>query len=445
MAAATLLRSINLNSDLWLDEVGTLVAFLRLPMHEIVRTYVSMNQHLLYSILGRISILCFGESAWAVRLPAVLFGIGGIPAMYYMARPITTEREALLGSALLTFSYHHIWFSQDARGYSAMVFWSLLGTGFLFRAMVRSNWAYWTGFILAMTLGVVSLQNTLFVVIAQLLCFLILNRRQWRPMLASVIAIAGLSTLCHILMLGQMIHFMRTVDRTGLGWTSIAGFIPVVTSGLAAGFGLVGLFLALLLGIAGWYGYWKQTRLAAGMLVLPVMLNIAMLIALHIGAYPRSFLYGLPFALLIAVRGASRWSEFLGFGTNVALALCLALAAISSLPLIQYYRFPKQNYTGALAYVTAHKESGDTVMAAGLAGVCYQRYYSPGITVPKSVSEIGTLRKPGGKAWVIYSFPREFELRSPEMFHFIRTQLDSMAIFHGTLAGGDMYVARTRM
>ena len=117
MAVATLLRSMHLNSDLWLDEIGTLVTYLRSPVYEIVRTYVSANQHLLYSVLGRGAVVCFGESPWAIRLPAVIAGVAAIPAMYFMARVITSEREALLSSALLTFSYHHIWFSQDARGY----------------------------------------------------------------------------------------------------------------------------------------------------------------------------------------------------------------------------------------------------------------------------------------------------------------------------------------
>src|SRR5450631_699781 len=95
------LRFIHLGNDLWLDEIGTLVTYLRLPMHDIFRTYHSANQHLLYSVLGHLSILTFGESAWAARLPAALFGIGAIPAMYYTARAITSEKEALLGTAFL--------------------------------------------------------------------------------------------------------------------------------------------------------------------------------------------------------------------------------------------------------------------------------------------------------------------------------------------------------
>ncbi len=448
VAGGSVLRSIHLNNDLWLDEIGTLVSYLRLPISEIVRTYGSMNQHLLYSVLGRVAVAAFGESAWAVRLPAVIFGILAIPAMYYMSRAITSEREALLGTTLLTFSYHHIWFSQDARGYSAMVFWTLLGSGLLFRAILRGGRWYWVGYTVAMTLGVVSLQNTFFVVAGQLCCFAALSLRDrrgldWRAMAVSCASVAVLSLLCHSLMLGQMIQFFRTVDRNGLGWTKLTEFVPVVTNGLVLGIGLAGLAAAALLGVAGWWSYWRETRLVAGVLVLPVTVNLLALAVLHIGAYPRSFLYGLPFALLIAVRGATEWCRWLRTSTRAATVAYLLLAAAGSIPLIRYYRLPKQDFTGALRYVREHRTGTDEVMAADLAGVCYRRYYFPGMTVPETVEQIERARQAGHRVWVLYSFPRELKLRAPVMFDYLRRQ-DLAARFPGTLDGGDLYVARTK-
>ena len=404
-AIAAVLRCIGLNSDLWLDEIGTLVTYVRLPLHEIVRTYVSMNQHLLYSVLARIAVQAFGESPWALRLPAVLFGIAAIPALYFMARMLTSETESLLACALLTFSYHHIWFSQDARGYSAMVFWCLLGTGFLFRAMDRAGLRYWVCYVVAMTLGVVSLQNTFFVVLGQFACFLILNRqrRQLRAMTVSTIAVAALSLLCHGFLLGQMFHFMRTAERSGLGWDRIGEFLPVVTNGLVLGFGLAGLIAVSLLGAAGLYSYWQQTRLVAGILLFPLALNLALLIAVHVGAYPRSFLYELPFALLIAVRGAAQLSKWLRLGPAAVPIACAVLLVAAAFPLLRYYRYPKQDFTGALRYARGHKSVQDRLVAVDLAGVCYQKYYAPDMAVPKSVAELEQMRGASGTVWVLYS------------------------------------------
>jgi len=110
------LRIYQLNAGLWLDEILTYINYARLPMGELVTTYSSENQHFLFSILARISFVVFGESGWALRLPAVFFGLGSLWALFLFARLVTDDREALLATALLAFSYHHLWFSQNARG-----------------------------------------------------------------------------------------------------------------------------------------------------------------------------------------------------------------------------------------------------------------------------------------------------------------------------------------
>ena len=444
IVAASLLRFIHLSSDLWLDEIGTLVTYARLPLTQIVRTYGSMNQHLLYSLMARVSIQALGESAWALRLPAALLGIAAVPALYYLARLLTSEREALLASAMLAFSYHHIWFSQDARGYSAMVFFTLLGTAFLIRGLQEDSWACWVVYILAMTLGVVSLQNTAFVVLGQWICcfFLVSSQRAIRVHI-SVAAIAALSLLCHSLMLGEMIQFMLHAERTGLGFTQLSELLPVITQGVTAGVGIVGLAAVGVLGFAGWFSYWRQTRLMAGILVLPIALNLALLIILGIGVYPRSFLYELPFACLIAVRGASYLSRGPRAERMASIAV-LCLIVVASVPLVRYYSLPKQDFSGALAFVRSHSEKSDVVMGADLAGTCYRRYYFPGIVIVTMPEQLREVQESGRKAWVLYSFPREFQLRAPELFRYLRTALEPVAIFKGTLGGGDVYVARTR-
>src|SRR5262245_406854 len=97
------LRLWHLGTDLWLDEVLTLVDFLRLPAREIVATFPSQNQHMLYSLLGRASVVVFGESFAAARLPAVMFGVASIWALFLLGRRLAGIREALLASALMTF------------------------------------------------------------------------------------------------------------------------------------------------------------------------------------------------------------------------------------------------------------------------------------------------------------------------------------------------------
>ena len=78
LVVATGLRLYQLNAGLWLDEILTYVNYASMPYGQIITTFDSENQHFVYSLLAHTAFLWFGESAWAVRLPAVLFGVGSI-------------------------------------------------------------------------------------------------------------------------------------------------------------------------------------------------------------------------------------------------------------------------------------------------------------------------------------------------------------------------------
>src|SRR5262249_6175177 len=113
---AAILRTFGLDRGLWFDEIVTLVESVRPPPAQIVAAY-GVNNHPLYSVAAHGSVAAFGEHVWSLRLPAVIFGTLGIPALYWLGTSITTRVEALVGAAFLAVSYHHIWFSQNARGY----------------------------------------------------------------------------------------------------------------------------------------------------------------------------------------------------------------------------------------------------------------------------------------------------------------------------------------
>jgi uncharacterized membrane protein len=58
----------------------------------------------------------FGDSGAALRLPAALFGVASLGAVYALGREVVGRREGLLAALALAFSYQHVWFSQNARG-----------------------------------------------------------------------------------------------------------------------------------------------------------------------------------------------------------------------------------------------------------------------------------------------------------------------------------------
>lgn len=164
--AGLLLRTHNLSQDLWLDEISPIVDYSRLSAAQVIGSYLRSNNHLINTLLLKASIAMFGQSEWSARLPAVTFGVLGIPALYWVAR-LGLSRIASLGAALLfATSYHHIFFSQNARGYTAYLFFALLSTGAFLRALRRDELKYWILYIAAATLGMASLLLTAFVLVS---------------------------------------------------------------------------------------------------------------------------------------------------------------------------------------------------------------------------------------------------------------------------------------
>lgn len=82
-----------------------------------------------------------------------------------------------------------------------------------------------------------------------------------------------------------------------------------MTTGVGTG-GLFAVGVALVLASIGFEGYRRQSTLVAATVVMPAVLNAAVVLFLMFPTFPRSFLYVLPFGLVLVVRGVivfSRW------------------------------------------------------------------------------------------------------------------------------------------
>ncbi|MEQ1856745.1 MAG: glycosyltransferase family 39 protein, partial [Longimicrobiales bacterium] len=212
----------HLNSGLWFDEIWMLVESVRVPFTSLFTTFESDNNHPLYSILTWPGVRLFGEHAWTLRLPAVLFGVASIGMMWTFARLVTDRAEAALATALLTVSYHHVWFSQNARGYTMLLFWTLAATYFLLKTYAGGARRDWVMYALCLALATYTHASAVFVAIGHAgVAFLSLvasrvaptrgaesesREARWAPLLG--VALAGVLSLgLHAGMLGDMLAF----------------------------------------------------------------------------------------------------------------------------------------------------------------------------------------------------------------------------------------------
>ena len=446
LAGATLLGAIlrlfRLDSGLWLDEVVSLVTYFRLPAGEIVTSYESANQHLLYSLLAHGSRALFGESAWSVRLPSALLGIFSIPALYLLAREVTALREARFAAVLLAVSYHHIWFSQSARGYSGMVFCVIVGTLLLVQACRESDWRLWAAYACVMGIGILFLHNTVFVVAGHLAAMLLTVRGYARPVLTAAAGAMAIGAAGHLGVADKIVHFWLTEERTGLGGgvSTLSQFALVWKLGLQAGFLLPGALLGALLGGWGWFSYWKSNRTIAAIAVLPAFFAAGAVLLLRYGAYPRAFLFVLPFALLVMVRGAGEAGKRLH--RHAASCLIGAMIAASVASLVLLYKFPKQDYSGALAWTRNRAGQHDAICGAGMAGAVYQIYYAPEMRVARTPEDLHRIEQTASSVWVLHSFPRDMRLRFAELYDYLEKNYELVSRHPGTLNDGEIYVLR---
>ena len=197
-----------------------------------------------------------------MRLPAALFGIATIPAMYWLARAILGGWQSLAVAFLTAVSYHHVWFSQNARGYSGYLLFCVLATGALWRVIESPDRRWVALYAISAVMALASLIIAAFVIPTHVLLALVLvfmRHRRGDPVASLLrrLGVAfGLTAIGSVILYGPTaIQLLRVVGtayvRAGTGFQPVSlEFVMETLRGLAAGFGplaLVGAipFLAL--------------------------------------------------------------------------------------------------------------------------------------------------------------------------------------------------------
>jgi 4-amino-4-deoxy-L-arabinose transferase-like glycosyltransferase len=141
--AALLARLPFLSRPMQHDESYTFVTFASAPLKEALSDYSLPNNHLFHTLLVHISYVLFGDSPWAVRLPALLAGILIVPAVYGLARRLYNPYSAILVAALAAAAPVLISYSTNARGYTILAVLTLLTWSLGTYVRQQANAAAW--------------------------------------------------------------------------------------------------------------------------------------------------------------------------------------------------------------------------------------------------------------------------------------------------------------
>ena len=459
LAVAAALRFYKIDGQLWLDEVSALRGY-RKPFLETLTTFPPFFPNPLYELMAHASLLLFGESALAIRLPAAVFGVASVIVLYRLALRCLTRGEALFASALFAVSYHHIFFSQDARGYTTFLFFALLATDRLLELLGKMKWRTAIAYALFTALATYAHPFGLFVLAGQMIVALVVvgSRRSQvgdgGPTLRQILGTTILGGLMILTLFAPLVSdavsYAFTEARTAGHGPRLLEIVPELLNGLLAGFGgWPGLTVATGVGVIGTVDFVRREPVTLALFSVPLVVTGAAVLTLGAGVHPRYFLLALPLGYLLGARGAMlavRWlveDVFLASrATSLNMRFGFGLLAVTAAcaPLPRYFAMPKQDYVGALRVVRELAEPDDRIVAAAHAGFAYQNYYDPDLSVVDDAEGLELEESSGRRIWVVTTLERQMAASVPDLLNLIHGEYEQVRYLPGSLGDGAMRI-----
>jgi mannosyltransferase len=432
---------------------------------DLLSTYPELNHHVLFTLEAKGAVAAFGESAWALRLPALLFGIASICALWLVARETLSVWETRLATLALAVSYHHVWFSQNARGYTGLLFFGLITTFLLIRAARGGTWKVWTAFGLLSALALYTHLTAAIFMASQAVVYAALvlrDRRASTGLLLPVygFALAGLvALLLYAPLMSEVIDAFTEVrgpaspeaEAAIEEWKSPVWMVTEAVRSLGP-LAVLAAPLGIVV-VVGMASLRKTAPMVPAIFVAHIALTLAVLAIGSLRVWPRYFFVDIGFICIFVVHGTfvlsraaarllDRRANRRVDARTLAIACTVAGICASLVLLPKNYLHPKQDFLGARDFVEANRVSSSAVATIGLARLPFHEYYAPQWTRIRSLSALRTLRRTHSEVWLVYAFPGADEERWADIVGYVSSRFDMVRRFQGTLGDGDVLVFR---
>ena len=377
-----ILRFYNLGyNSLWLDEAVTYETSVK-SFGEIWTIISSgdFNPPLFYWMEH--VMLFFGNNEFILRfIPAVL-GVLTIPLFYLIGKELLDRNVGILAATLLAFSSFHIYYSQEARAYSAMLFLASLSILFFLKAIQENDTKNWVLFGLFSAVAF-WLHFYVIVLIASLILYaLIVQLPRYRENLITIKPVAAgaitFLVLCFPLII---LTIQRFASRTESAPTfGVQGFAIIFeTFRQMSTFGDIGFFVLVSLFIIGLVQIFMIEK-KKGMLILTILLFtflISYLLSYKMPMMPRHLIFLLIiFFMGIALSYRVFYSIFRHYGTLYILVVILIIINIPVLA--NYYSgYSKEDWRGFSGKMQNVTQVGDKiVLVPSYMSIPFNYYYS---------------------------------------------------------------------
>jgi mannosyltransferase len=470
LVLAAVVRIVGLDMGLWYDEIFTLTHYVRAPLGQVLTDFSSLNNHMFYSLQAKASVALLGESAWALRLPAMLIGLASLAVLWAIAREPAGRVPTLFALLLLAISYHHVWFSQNARGYTGILFWTSLATLFLINGLKRPGWRIWTGYGLCVAAGMYTHLSAGFFFASHAMVYGVawLVRRvdamKPYPGLGHIAPVYGfalggsLTAILHLPLFTQVLAAMNKVSQ-GKTTSSMAEWVNPLRAlqEIAGSLGALGPLApvafvgALFVLVTGIVVLWRRAPLLVAIYALSIPLALALLLLLDFRIWPRYFFVDIGFVFLCVAVGAHwlcGWVAQLIRLPRIEMPLLIAgilvAVAASTVLLLRNYAHPKQDFEGALRLIAKQREPGDVVTSLGLASEPFHNYLAPDWPVTGSEVDLVALEGRARHVWLVTAFDDHVRPEQGAALARVKERYMLAAELEGTLGGGTVKVYRSR-
>jgi len=467
VAAGLALRIPGLNQGLWIDEFATLFRYVRAPAAQIIQDTGAMNNHILYSLIAHYAVSWLGESAWALRLPAVVFGVAAIPALYQLGRQVAGREEAFLAALFMTLNYQFVWYSQNARGYTGLLFGAVLASILFIRLLASNKPSAWLilGYGVVAALSAWIHLTAAFVILAHGLIWLALVSKSNRaerfaaafPVFLALFSAAVLTLALYAPMFwDEHNEIEEAMDASGVPSIAQGNESPIrvaeitwVLQEFAQGLQrsvpggwpvVVVVVFVLLTGIGS---YLRQGVTTAGLLLLPALLTYLVIYWRVHYFFPR-FLFGSAgFLLLFGVRGGFVVARLcLPFLSRRQVLLIGSLIALAGTALVPAAWQPKQDFAAAAQFIQDNRAPGDGVACLTQTIFSMKTVLGVDCDAVNSLAELIQIEALHERTWLIYTLPSSMENFAPKVLRRIQQPAAYVKVkeFPGTLNGGDIIV-----
>ncbi len=168
--------------SLWWDEAfSATVGGMDLP--PLVETTFSVRVHPPLYFLVLHFWLALGQGEFVIRALSAIFGVLAVAGTFGLANLLAGKSLGVISAFALAISPLHIWYSQEVRMYSLIVFLVLLSNYFVLRLLREDKLSNWLGYGIFTLLAMYTHYFTLFVVVTQMI-YLTLLRRRYRALLS---------------------------------------------------------------------------------------------------------------------------------------------------------------------------------------------------------------------------------------------------------------------